>query len=107
MEAPGDEAALGRFTALANSPAYAQRTNLLTSSGVYGDASYLRLKSASLSYRLPSAWLSKMHLNDLSAFAQGQNLLTLTRYKGADPETQNLYVLPPLRTLAIGLQITF
>jgi TonB-linked SusC/RagA family outer membrane protein len=106
-QAPGDEAPLGRFTALTTSPAYAQRANVLASSGVYGDASYLRLKTASLSYRLPSARLSRMHLDDLSVFAQGQNLLTFTRYKGADPETQNLYVLPPLRTLALGLQITF
>ena len=106
-QAPGDEASLGRWTALTTSPAYAQRANVLTSSGVYGDASYLRLKTASLSYRLPPARLSRMHLDEGSVFVQGQNLLTLTRYKGADPETQNLYVLPPLRTLSFGLQITF
>jgi hypothetical protein len=40
-------------------------------------------------------------------YIQAQNLFTITRYKGIDPETQNLLALPPLRTIVAGLQITF
>lgn len=51
------------------------------------DGSYLRLKNISLSYSLPSKYL------DYAKFVRGlrvgvgvQNLLTLTKYKGYDPE---------------------
>jgi hypothetical protein len=36
-----------------------------------------------------------------------QNVLTITGYRGADPETQRLYQLPPLKTLVIGVDLTF
>ncbi|MEI9912240.1 MAG: hypothetical protein WDO71_22860 [Bacteroidota bacterium] len=38
---------------------------------------------------------------------EAQNLLTFTSYKGADPETQNFYQLPPLKTIVFGIQFTF
>lgn len=47
------------------------------------DASYLRLKTVRLSYNLP---LSTTFLNGLTLWASGNNLLTLTRYLGSDPE---------------------
>ena len=49
------------------------------------DGSYLRLKTVNLSYRipLPGAWT---WLQGLTIWAEAQNLLTLTKYKGSDPE---------------------
>jgi len=38
---------------------------------------------------------------------QGQNLWTITKYKGADPEFRNGGLLPPLRIITTGLQLTF
>jgi hypothetical protein len=40
-------------------------------------------------------------------YIQAQNLFTITRYKGIDPETQNMLALPPLRTIAAGVQLSF
>ena len=49
------------------------------------DGSYLRLKTLSLSYRVPvpGSWT---WLQGLTIWAEGQNLLTLTKYLGSDPE---------------------
>src|SRR5699024_8476531 len=47
------------------------------------DASYLRLKSAEIGYRIPKSVLGGY---DLRLFAQGTNLVTFTGYDGLDPE---------------------
>ena len=40
-------------------------------------------------------------------FAQGQNVLTITKYKGLDPENQSLNFLTPLRFFTVGFKIIF
>lgn len=71
------------------------------------DASYIRLKNISLSYSLPAKWLSKVKIQKADLMLSGQNILTITNYKGLDPETQSMNVLPPLKTWALGLNVTF
>lgn len=71
------------------------------------DASYARLQNLSVSYTLPAKWTKKYLAQYTRVYLQGQNLLTITGYKGADPETQNLTAIPPVRFLTAGLQITF
>ncbi|QIH35958.1 SusC/RagA family TonB-linked outer membrane protein [Sphingobacterium sp. DR205] len=70
------------------------------------DASFIRLKNLSLTYNLPEKIAGKMKMNYCKVFLRGQNLLTFTKYKGIDPETQG-NVLPPLRMLTAGLQFNF
>jgi TonB-linked SusC/RagA family outer membrane protein len=51
------------------------------------DGSYLRLKNVSLSYSLPSKLLGYTKvIKGLKATISAQNLVTLTHYKGYDPE---------------------
>jgi TonB-dependent starch-binding outer membrane protein SusC len=85
------------------SPYYAA----ITSDAVYSNASFIRLKNASLSYTLPSQWLSHNKASYMRIYVQGQNLLTITNFVGSDPETMVLGVLPPLRVFAFGLQFGF
>jgi TonB-linked SusC/RagA family outer membrane protein len=80
---------------------------LLQSDAVYGDASYIRLKNASLSWQFPEEFTKKIHLQNARLYLQGQNLLTITHYKGIDPETRSSLSLPPLRVITLGAQITF
>ena len=47
---------------------------------------YLRVKSVTLSYAINSDWLKKAHVSSLNVFVSAQNLLTLTKYSGYDPE---------------------
>jgi TonB-linked SusC/RagA family outer membrane protein len=78
----------------------------LNSSAAYSDASYIRLKTASLSYTLPSNWMRKAHMNTLKIFIQGQNIFTITNFDGTDPETQVLIYLPTLRMYTLGFNLT-
>jgi len=71
------------------------------------DASFLRLKNTYLSYNLPVGKLARVHLQGLKLFIEAQNLLTITNYKGMDPENKNTSSLPPLRVVTAGIQITF
>lgn len=82
------------------------------------DGSYLRLKTVTLSYDFNKKWLKKMHLSKLQAYVTGQNLLTLTKYSGYDPEV-NAYgadavaqgvdygTYPQSKALIFGLNVEF
>lgn len=73
------------------------------SNAAVSDASFIRLRNISLSYKVPRVSNSL----DINIYAQGQNLLTFTNYKGPDPEYPSYSRLPPLRQMTLGMQITF
>lgn len=100
----GNPAVLQRFgTSPAVQTAY---TNFIRSEQVIGDASFIRLKNLALSYTFPSSWMEETPIKMGRIFVQGQNLLTVTNYKGLDPEIQN-NKLPPLQILTGGIHLTF
>jgi TonB-linked SusC/RagA family outer membrane protein len=51
------------------------------------DASWIRLRSASLSYTLPAKWLPKKVIRNVMISVTGNNLLLVTDYYGLDPES--------------------
>jgi TonB-linked SusC/RagA family outer membrane protein len=71
------------------------------------NASYVRLKNASISWQLPTIWLTRTKIHDVNLYVHGENLLTFTKYKGLDPETMSIYTLPPLRMITTGIKIGF
>lgn len=76
------------------------------------DLSFLRMKNFEIGYTFPKEWVSKIKLSGLRLFVSGQNLFTITRYKGFDPEragvnATNIYDYPLVRTLTAGLNVTF
>ncbi|MBQ5380103.1 MAG: TonB-dependent receptor, partial [Paraprevotella sp.] len=75
------------------------------------DASFLRLKNLTLGYSLPSKWLKKTKVIEYARiFAQGQNLLTFTKFTGMDPESSsNVYqaAYPMSRQFTFGVEVTF
>ncbi|MGG7468737.1 SusC/RagA family TonB-linked outer membrane protein [Chryseobacterium arthrosphaerae] len=74
------------------------------STAAIGDASFIRLKNVQISYKIPvEAW----GIKEASIYIQGQNLITITNYFGLDPEFVLNGFLPPLKTYALGLQLTF
>lgn len=104
---PGTQSTTQMFTSGAGSAAFVAHNNLRASSAAYTDASFFRLKNLSLNWSLPARWLGKTKLQALRVFTQAQNLLTITNFKGADPESQSMLSLPPLRIITTGIQITF
>ncbi|WP_353197512.1 SusC/RagA family TonB-linked outer membrane protein, partial [Parapedobacter defluvii] len=96
-----------RFSAINGSDAYrAFNTLLRNSSATLVDASFIRCRNVNLSYSLPTQLVKRASLGGLSVFLQADNLFTISGYQGGDPETQQLLVLPPLRTVHLGINIT-
>jgi TonB-linked SusC/RagA family outer membrane protein len=103
----GDAASVQRFTQQEASMAGSLFNNGRSSGDIsFTDASFLRLQNIHFSWKLPSSLLRKAHLNDCRVIMQGQNLFTWTNYIGLDPENQSAAVLPPLRTLTLGVQLS-
>jgi TonB-linked SusC/RagA family outer membrane protein len=107
-------------SATAGSAIYTSYNNYTSSDAVYGDASYLKLRSVNLSYTLPAEWLKHIKMSGCSIFVQGQNLYTWAKNKyildtettiqGGPPGlgTGTLsQVLPPLRTIVFGVNCSF
>ena len=71
------------------------------------DASYLKLRNITVGYRLP---LSKEYDFSVRIYVTGQNLLTITPYKGYDPEVSSgtdSGAYPSARTILFGTNISF
>ena len=101
-----------RFPRLTSSPTV---NNSQTSSFWMGDASYLRLKSATLSYTIPAAVMSAIKLQSARVYVSGQNILTWTKLMNYDPEIgpNNSWIpggswgYPNQKAISFGMNITF
>ena len=50
------------------------------------DGSYMRIKNVQLTYSIPNHLTSRVGISNAQIYLQGQNLLTLTKYTGLDPD---------------------
>ena len=82
------------------------------------DGSYIRLKNITFGYTFPKNMIKKVGLENLRVYANIQNLLTLTKYDGYDPEigvstaSANVYGLdngryPSPTVYSFGLNVSF
>ncbi len=104
---PGDVSNIPKVNYLKSEEDWASFSLLEASDFAYVDASYIKLKNISFSYSFSERVSKKIKARNLKIYMQGQNLWTLTKYKGFDPETKSISSLPLLRTIVVGLQITF
>jgi TonB-dependent starch-binding outer membrane protein SusC len=103
-QSPGDVKPIQRFSQNTNTTT--ALINAKNSDQQYGDASFIRLKNLSISWQMPTQWIEKIRLQSARIYAQGQNLLTITKYKGLNSEEAlGLLNLPPLRVVTIGVHI--
>ncbi|MBO3270702.1 MULTISPECIES: SusC/RagA family TonB-linked outer membrane protein [Hymenobacter] len=85
--------------------------NLRVSTHFIEDGSYVRLKNLTLGYSLPQSITNRFGSSQLRVYFTAQNLLTLTKYSGFDPEVsasgvdQGIY--PQSRVLMGGINIGF
>lgn len=113
---------LNRWTGEGTSNEYPRLTtndanyNMNTPSDFYvKDGSYLRLKTVTLGYTLPKTVTQALKVNRVRLYVSGENMLTITGYKGFDPEIgggvfgngidQGVY--PQARTILGGVNVTF
>lgn len=99
---PGDNALIQKFTQQFGATQTAWTSSRVSGDYAIVDATFLRLKNVSLSYQMPDRLLKKVSLSSIRIFAQAQNLFTITKFQGLDPETQGLN-LPPLRMIVFGI----
>ncbi|WP_339070474.1 TonB-dependent receptor [Chitinophaga sp. 212800008-4] len=102
---PGDVATHPKYVIKGN------KNSQKTSSRFLEDGSYLRLRNVNLSYALPKAWLDRVHIGSARISIGGDNLWTLTKFSGIDPEVDDRginYVKYPASTKWFaGLEINF
>ena len=94
-------------------------TNWQSSDLYITDGSYIRLKNIQLGYTLPQFITKKFFVNKLRLFVAAENLLTLTKYAGFDPEISSgdstgatslgvdYGVYPQSRTITVGFNLGF
>ena len=87
---PGDQKPYEMYSQNFSGNAYNAFNYIYQSHDAYSDASFIRLKNLSLSYALPVSIVQRWHLQTFRVYVQGQNLLTITKYKGNDPESLEL-----------------
>ncbi len=92
--------------------------NSVPSSVWVEDGSFLKLKNFTVGYTLPASFANRFTLSKVRFYISTQNLFTVTKYKGLDPEigiqggnaTQNGVdngTYPSSRFYTVGLNITF
>jgi hypothetical protein len=65
--------------------------------------SYIRLSSVSLNYTFDKKIYQKLKLQGLKLYVMGNNLFTITKYPGYDPETG--MASPMLRLITGGVKV--
>lgn len=80
------------------------------------NGSYIRIRNVELAYLLPSSALSRISFSNARIYISGQNLLTITKYKGLDPDVQGTGIIsrgfdagnwPSSRIISVGIQAEF
>ena len=74
------------------------------------DASFIRLRNATIGYRVPKSFLANTFITDLSITLQGENVFNITKWKGYDPEsprTADFYQYPTARVFSLGFDVKF
>lgn len=117
--------ALGRWTGPGTSNDYPRLTtkpdlngynnnNFTNPSDFYLESgNYARIKSLQIGYNLPSSILKKAHIERFRLYLMSENLLTLTKYSGYDPEigggvfSIDRGIYPQARSFMVGVNATF
>ena len=81
--------------------------NRLQSSFWMDDMSFLRAKNVQLGYTVPSKMMERLGITNLRIVGSAENIGTLTRYRGLDPEKEgddnNVYPINKSYSLAVNL----
>lgn len=82
------------------------------------DASYLRLNNVNLGYNLPEKLTKPLNIQRLRVYLSAQNLFTVTKYSGFDPEVNaksadirtqgvDIGMVPQVSTYMLGINLKF
>lgn len=80
------------------------------------NGSYVRLRNLEIGYSFPKTVFGNMGVTNARVYVSGQNLFTITSYKGLDPDVQGNGILqrgfdngnwPPSRVISAGINFEF
>jgi hypothetical protein len=103
---PGQLSTVQRFNA-SSAAATSAFATLLQSNAIYSDGSFIRLRNTELKYRVIKRETNANENRNMTGdiFISAQNLFTITKFTGLDPETLSL--LPPVRVITGGIRLNF
>lgn len=113
-EKPGDIATHPQLISGGNNQSSSPSSRYLES----GD--FFKMKSFSLVYSLPKRWISNMGISYMGISVGGENLFTITKFSGQDPEvllsskyngntsrSDGVQTYPTIRRFTVGLNLKF
>ena len=85
--------------------------NKISTSRRLHSTDFIRLKTLTLGFTLPKAWVKAAHLDNVRLYASANNLWTWASYDYYDPEATEsgsaTWGTPPLKTVIFGLNMNF
>ncbi|MGI8951574.1 MAG: SusC/RagA family TonB-linked outer membrane protein [Chitinophagaceae bacterium] len=90
--------------------------NMAQTSRWLENGSYVRLRNVEIGYTFPKSILGNINFTNARLYISGQNLFTITKYKGLDPDVQGNGILergfdagnwPSSRVFSVGFQCEF
>lgn len=69
------------------------------------NANYVKLKNIQIGYTLPADVMKRVHLHNCRVFLSGENLLTITKWEGIDPELGQDIGYPTMKQVAVGITL--
>ncbi len=104
---------------IAKYPKITRSQSMFFSDRLVEDGSYLRLRNVELAFNLPLKKWQMNWIRNAQVYASGQNLLTITKYSGWDPEVNSqggsnsiaqgidYYSYPTTKTITFGIRVGF
>lgn len=83
-----------------------QSDNLHSNLYLY-DCKFIKLRNLTLGYTLPASVSGKIYAQNIRFYVSGENLLTITPFKGMDPEMRAGQGYATMRQLAFGVNVSF
>ena len=81
--------------------------NNIASDAFVHNAAYLRCKNIQLGYTVPRNITKKVYISNLKVYASIDNLFTITKFPGLDPEVGADVGYPAVRQYSLGINLTF
>lgn len=81
--------------------------NTATSSLFLFNGNYLKLKNLTFGYTFPRQWMSKISISNLRAYISIENVFSIDKFPGQDPEMGATPTYTSVRQFAFGINLQF
>ena len=86
---------------------YQDQRNKQVSDFYLENLSFLKIRNIQLGYTLPKTWTNKLTLDRIRVYASMENFFTFTSFRGFDPELGATVAYPAMKSMVVGVNVTF